>query len=421
MARKKRAVKQKTGVQKAIDALDKKAAVETTANSLKTPAKKVEKPAVKKSAAKKPAETKATEKPSPEGTDKKASGKKALGWILLSFILAAALAGLAWLFMQQKVVVDGLKTEMASSQTSLATLKSDMTTQAEVQQAATAKKPDWAAQAAEIQAQLDKLAQADEQTVSSLTAMSEANKEAQGEQVDARTEWAQAELGYLIKLANHRIALAQDVAGAKTALKLADDRARALGEPSLFPLRSLLADEIQALAAVAEVDIVGISAKLQSSIKRVEQLQIPLAPEVNKAEPAPEPADAVAETSASEISTKEKVDQALGGVWKELKSLVVIRHQTDGETAVIAPDQRYFLYQNLRLKLETAKLALLRGEQAIYESSLQSAAEWTETYFSGASQEAMVQALTELQQQQITVTTPDISGSLQWLSQRGNN
>ncbi len=416
MARRKTAAKKKTGVQKAIDGLDTKTVntakktTSTKAKSLKTPAKKSDVKSAEKSTAK-------AATPSTDTTAAKISnGKKATGWILLSLLLSAALGGLGWLFMQQKSAVEGLKTDVAASQTSMTALQTNMSEQAASQVAASAEKPEWTEQAALMQAQLDMLTQADEQTVASLTAMSEANKVAQGVHVDARTEWAHAELSYLIKLANHRAALAQDVSGAKTALTLADDRARALGEPGLFPLRSLLADEIQALSALPEVDIVGLSAKLQSAIKRVDSLQILISPEVNES-------TAVApEASATDAAAEEgKWEQAAGEAWQALRSLVVIRHQTEGDKAVLAPEQRYFLYQNLRLKLDTAKLALLRGEEAIYADSLQSANQWTQDYFAGAERDAMVQALTDLQAQKIAVTLPDISGSLQWLNQRGNH
>lgn len=413
MARRKTAAKKKTDVQKAIDALDTKAVATakktttTKAKTLKTPAKKSDTNSSEKQT------TKASTSPTDAPTSKKANGKKATGWILLSLLLSAALGGLGWLFMQQKSAVDGLRIDMTASQTGMASLQADVSSQAATQAAVAAEKPEWVEQAALMQAQLATLTQADEQTVASLTAMSETNKAAQGAHVDARTEWAHAELSYLVKLANHRAALVQDASGAKTALTLADDRARALGEPGLFPLRSLLADEIQSLAAVAEVDIVGLSAKLQSAIKRVDNLQILIAPEV--AESAPE-------ASATDAAPEEgKWEKAAGEAWQALRSLVVIRHQTEGEKAVLAPEQRYFLYQNLRLKLDSAKLALLRGEQAIYTDSLQSANQWTQDYFAGAERDAMVQALTDLQAQKIAVALPDISGSLQWLNQRGKH
>lgn len=355
----------------------------------------------------------------PEITDrtpKNPSGKKAMGWILLSLLLSAALAGLGWLFMQQKGAVDSLQTEVASSQTAMTALQENVSEQVAAQTAIAAEKPEWTQQAEAMQAQLDALTQADEQTLASLTAMSEANKAAQGEQKDARTEWAHEELNYLVKLANHRVALAQDAAGAKAALTLADDRARILGEPSLFPLRTLLAEEIQALSAVPTVDVVGLAARLQSAIKNVDNLRVLLA-----AESGDKPSEQAVEVTEDAAETDKKWEQALGSAWDELRSLVVIRHQAEGEKAVLVPEQRYFLYQNLRLKLDTARLALLRGEQEIYTDSLASASQWTQDYFTGAERDAMLSTLANIQTQAITVQLPDISGSLQWLNQQRGN
>ena len=48
---------------------------------------------------------------------------------------------------------------------------------------------------------------------------------------------------------------------------------------------------------------------------------------------------------------------------------------------MLPPSQQYFLYQNLQLQLETARLALLRQETIIFHSSLETAVEWINNFF----------------------------------------
>ena len=79
------------------------------------------------------------------------------------------------------------------------------------------------------------------------------------------------------------------------------------------------------------------------------------------------------------------------------------------------PEQRYFLYQNLRLQLETARFSALSGNQRMFEQSLQSAISWLEQYFVGDQRDAMLVILEDMQNQAISIETPDISGSLRWL------
>ncbi|NIR97783.1 MAG: enzyme of heme biosynthesis, partial [Gammaproteobacteria bacterium] len=52
-----------------------------------------------------------------------------------------------------------------------------------------------------------------------------------------RREWAIAEIEYYLRIANQRLQLLRDVDTATTALKLADQRLRALGDPALYEVR----------------------------------------------------------------------------------------------------------------------------------------------------------------------------------------
>jgi uroporphyrin-3 C-methyltransferase len=218
--------------------------------------------------------------------------------------------------------------------------------------------------------------------------------------------WAIAEIKSLLSTANQRLLLAGDIKAAITALELADKRVEILDDYRLFPLRSLLAQEIMELEALVDLDIEGVVHKLQSALGQVEQIQVVSGPAVSQKEN-----ESAAETSSS-------WQQAASGVWKQVRSLVVIRHKQDGSNAVLVPEQRYFLYQNLRLQLETARYALMRNEANLYKESLGSAIEWLNEYFVGERRDALLATLTELQQQPINISMPDISGSSTWLKQQ---
>ena len=83
----------------------------------------------------------------------------------------------------------------------------------------------------------------------------------------------------------------------------------------------------------------------------------------------------------------------------------------------MAPEQRYFLYQNLRLQLESARLALLNADTDSFQHSLKTAITWLEHYFTGDERDAMLETLNSLAEQNIDVSIPDISGSLNWLEE----
>lgn len=224
---------------------------------------------------------------------------------------------------------------------------------------------------------------------------------------DIKRTWALQEIDYLLNIANQRALLAHDIAGARQALEMADEQLEALSDYRLHPLRALIAEDMMALDALADLDIAGMALQLQVAAKHINQLRVAKGPEVT--------ADTTSEAAApvNEASWQQAVDD----VWQQIRSLVVIRHDQSGESAVLVPEQRYFLYQNLRLQLESARLALLNADASSYKHSLQTAVSWLERYFAGDERDAMLNTLNALQQQQIEIAIPDISASLNWLKE----
>lgn len=225
---------------------------------------------------------------------------------------------------------------------------------------------------------------------------------------DAVESWNMAELEFLLQMANQSALLAGDLDKAQSALNLADQLLKSVTDPRLYQLRSLIADEKLALTSVAKIDIDGLAIQLQSAIDSVEQLQVLMGPQLGKQGKG----DSVT-TSSSSWNT------ALAQAWLQIKSLVVIRHQEDAAVAVLVPEQRYFLYQNLSLKLESARLALLSAREPVFRDSLASSEQWLQQYFIGTERDAMLKLLKTLRSETIAVEVPDISASLIWLQQFG--
>jgi len=227
---------------------------------------------------------------------------------------------------------------------------------------------------------------------------------------DVKRVWALAEVEFLLQTASQRVLLAGDSEGARMALSLADEKLKALADPRLYRLRALLSDEQLALASVAKVDIDGMAVRLQSILNQIDNLQVLMAPTIAEEKVA----------SADTDVTPADWKAALLTAWDSVRSLVTIRHQEDGAAAVLVPEERYFLYQNLHLKLETARTALLAGREAVYHDSLTSAEKWLEQYFTGEERDAVLADVKALNAEKIVVKMPDISGSLAWLQEKGN-
>lgn len=224
----------------------------------------------------------------------------------------------------------------------------------------------------------------------------------------ART-WDVEEVAVLLQIANDRLRLEYDVAPSLAALESADSHLRQLKNPALLEVRRLLAEEINALRAIANPDIPGMALSLGAIIDGIDRL--PLA----SGEPAREPAAADTETGWRGV---------FRDLFEKLKSLVVIKRRGENDLPLLAPDERYFLRQNLRLSLEAARVALLRRDDPAYHSSLRDAQQWISRYFDNEAPAAAnaLKELSRLRQTDIAPNLPDISGSLNalqsWLSRQ---
>lgn len=220
-----------------------------------------------------------------------------------------------------------------------------------------------------------------------------------------RYGWVLAEADYLLQLANRRLLLERDVTSAVEALLAADQRLSFVKDPLLTPVRAHISDEVAALRAVPVLDVDGIALELGALSKAIDTLVLAGTP-TEQAEPA---AAADAEDSGWRGVVR--------AVWADIRSLVVIRHHAAGSLPLTTPDQRLLLRQNLRLKLETARLSLLRGHSQLYTAALQEADGWVEQFYDAKSPAtvSMREALGRLAAVNIAPPLPDIDDSLHTL------
>ncbi len=316
-------------------------------------------------------------------TEKAAANNKAV-WIALALLLLLMLGSAIWLYQQ-------INSQQQQQTEQFNTLEGELAT---LQSSSELHQRQFMELGEQLKAQSKKL----DDFISRETLTSE----------ELKRTWALQEIEYLLNVANQRALLAHDVDGAIRALEMADKQIQAMSDYRLHPLRALIAEEVMDLEALADIDTAGIAIKLQTAAKHVQTLRVKKGPEVEFDESQSMP-------SATESDAGWK--QALDDIWQQMRSLVVIRHDQTGETAVLVPEQRYFLYQNLRLQLESARLALLNADNDNYQHSLQTAINWLQQYFTGDQRDALLNTLKKLQDAQINISIPDISGSLNWLEE----
>lgn len=227
------------------------------------------------------------------------------------------------------------------------------------------------------------------------------------------TQWLVAESEYLMRVANARLNLARDTGTAREALVLADQRLRDTKDPGWNPVRNQLARDIAALDAADLPDTAGIAARLEALAEQVPQLKLANATLGGMART---PAGDTAATPREQRNW----DTLLDDLWAGFKDTVRIRRRDKPVAAMLAPEQQFFLYENLRLYLESARLAVARADRELYNDSLNTVGSWLSTHFDNSDKltQSTRKAVDELKRTDIRPLLPDISGSLRSLQVR---
>ena len=213
-----------------------------------------------------------------------------------------------------------------------------------------------------------------------------------------------------MRTAQNSLALTQNISAATTALKAADQRLRETSDPSWQSVRAQLSEEIGELSAVPQADIAGLSATLDSLISSSDSL--PLIGGNNAVE-APGKIDL-------EHGAEATVTHLLTSIWEGLKSMIIVRYNDRPVEAMLPPDRRFFIMQNLRLKLQSTKVALLQKNATLYRSNLKQVIGWIDGHFEkdNDSIKSFQSRLLDLDAANISPKLPDISNSLRSLQDR---
>jgi uroporphyrin-3 C-methyltransferase len=222
----------------------------------------------------------------------------------------------------------------------------------------------------------------------------------------ARQTFLLAEAEYYLQIANAQLQLANNPHLASLALGMADERVTQLSDPALIAVRRAISDELAALEVMEIPDLEGATLTLASLARVVESL-----PLVSR---TPDE-----DTAAADDADQSGVDRAWGSVKDAMSGLVKVTPPDQAKLALVSPDAEYFLRNNIALQLQSARLALLRGEQAIFEQTLDDTSALLNTYFDGDSAQVASAQLTisEIRESVFAATVPDISESLRLLRQ----
>ncbi|MEQ8207092.1 MAG: uroporphyrinogen-III C-methyltransferase [Woeseia sp.] len=350
------------------------------------------------------------------GTERAAEpvGKSSRGSLLLALLALllalAALAGVAWQLMadpapdalatRNQATLERLERELQDSNSNLR----------QSEQALAALRSSLGAgndEVSELQRTLNERLRPLEAVPGRLANLESSMAALQGISSGLRDTWLLSEAEYYLQIANAQLQLAGNVSLAQIALQLADERLVSLANPGLTDVRRALADELRQLDALGTADTEGAALMLSSLAGAIDSL-----------------------TLKTDIVQPEfdgpGIDPSLTGVaraWASLKSslssVISVRRSDQPVTPLLPPDAAYFLRSNLTLQLQAARLGLLRGEQTLFQQSLDDASSWIEEYYDVGSLpvRSALDTIKELRRTAFRPNPPDISGSLALLRQ----
>ncbi len=179
------------------------------------------------------------------------------------------------------------------------------------------------------------------------------------------------------------------------ALRQADERLSRYNQPRLEGVRRAIARDIDRVRAVGVPDVGVLSTKLDEAIRLVDELPMLAqaeSPRVASVRPAASAASAAPAASAParsagswHVALTSAWDSVANVIWGETKTLVRVTRIDQPEAMLLAPEQAFFLRENLKLRLLNARLALLSRQFDTVQSDLKSAQAALERYFDRSS------------------------------------
>jgi uroporphyrin-3 C-methyltransferase len=241
----------------------------------------------------------------------------------------------------------------------------------------------------------------------------------------SRDENVLADIDNALRVALQQSAITGSANPLVQALQQADERLARYNQPQLERVRRAVAQDLDRVRAAGASDIGALSIRLDELIRMVDEL--PLASEPHRrtgradavavrasaaappvrtapaarvaasaAMPASAAASAAAATQAASAASAASAADAvwswsgavgqqgqrlLGHVWNEIRSLIRVTRIDEPEAMLLAPEQAWFLRENLKLRLLNARLALLSRQFDTAQLDMRDAQTALDKYF----------------------------------------
>lgn len=249
-----------------------------------------------------------------------------------------------------------------------------------------------------------------------------------------RDERALQEVEQAVTMAGQQLQLAGNVPGAIAALEAADARIASLDQPRLMPLRRLITRDIDRLKSLPLADVSGMSLEIESMLGRIDGLPFAFehgppalaasAPLASSKSAAAKPGKSAGRKSASVVAQSapaatpapqtgfgDRLAAVVGEFVNGFRDLVRIERLDGPQALPLAPAQVSYLRENLRLRLLSARLALLQRDGRTFAEDLRQARGLLEGHFDTRERNvaSIIEELRQMESARLVVELPQLT------------
>ncbi|HEU5296765.1 MAG TPA: uroporphyrinogen-III C-methyltransferase [Burkholderiaceae bacterium] len=283
-------------------------------------------------------------------------------WLLL--LTAALGAGALWLAWQTSQRVQSLEQELVRRQQDSATLATEARVLARQAQDASR---DAVAKVALLESRVAENTLQRTQLEELLQSMTR-----------SRDENMLADIEAALRVATQQAAITGSTEPLLATLKQADERLARNAQPRLERVRRSVVHDLDRVRAVAVSDISTLVIKVDEAVRMVDELPLLVQPDRraagdDKARAGAGPAAASAAAASAggwRAELAARWNLVVQRVLDEARALVRVTRIDQPEAMLVAPEQAYFLRENIKLRLLNARLALLSRQFTTAQSDL---------------------------------------------------
>ena len=207
-----------------------------------------------------------------------------------------------------------------------------------------------------------------------------------------------------IRVALQQTAITGSAEPLVSTLKQSDERLARYNQPRLEGVRRAIVRDLDRVKAVSVTDISSLGIKLDEAIRMVDELPLVAVVDTRReaardaVKPAPAPGRGASAAAGRAASATPAWSAQVGEFWKtlseriwgEAKSLLRVTQTDHPDAMLLAPEQSYFLRENLKLRLLNARLALLSRQFSTAQTDLQGAQAALDRYFDRSSKRTLL-------------------------------